>query len=95
MFLMLNPPSPTCQVPVTFSRARRNWFLGGNLNGSILPLQQPNPGSLISKGVEVWGVLVIHPFLQTPWKFLSCFWETPKGCSYLSVVSYLSVFLEH
>lgn len=36
----------------------------GNLNGSILPLQQPSPWALFSSGVGVKGVLVTHPFYR-------------------------------
>lgn len=62
----------------TFSRAEKAWYLGGNLNGSVLLLQQPNPWTLLSSGLGDWGVPVTHPLLQTPWKFFQCFWEIPK-----------------
>ena len=89
------PPAREQAPAKDIPRAKRDWHLGGNLNGSILPFQQPNPWAFLSGGVGGGGVLVTHPLLQTPWKIFRCFWEIPKRWSYLSIVSYLSVFLKY
>ena len=89
------PPTREQPPAKDIPRARRDWPLEGNLNGSMLPFQQPNPWAFLSSGVRGGGVLVTHPLLQTPWKIFRCFWEIPKRWSYLSRVSYLSVFLKN